>query len=79
MLVYPANTATIGFKPGTHMRIVSLQSITAFACDDAGAVAIEYSMIAVGMFLAIIASFPSISSAVKGKFLSVGGYFATIQ
>jgi Flp pilus assembly pilin Flp len=61
------------------MHIVSMQTIKAFAANEHGAVAIEYAMIAVGMFLAIIASFPSISSAVKGKFLSVGGYFATIH
>ncbi len=50
----------------------------AFADDQRGAIAIEYALIAVAMFLAIIASFPSVSSAVKGKFLSIGGYFASI-
>lgn len=43
--------------------------------DDSGAVAVEYAIIAVAMFLAIIPSFLSISGAVEGKLNTIAGYF----
>jgi Flp pilus assembly pilin Flp len=61
------------------MKVDVPQNLKSFAQDQSGAVAIEYTFIAGGMFLAIIATFPLISSAVKGKLMSIGGWFATIN
>jgi pilus assembly protein Flp/PilA len=52
------------------------QSLRDYARDDSGATAIEYALIAVAMAAAIIATFPAVANAVKGKFTSVAGYFA---
>lgn len=41
-----------------------------------GATAVEYSIISVAMFLAIIPAFYLISSAVRLKFIDIGGYFS---
>jgi Flp pilus assembly pilin Flp len=57
------------------MLIVPWHSFRAFMLDQSGATAIEYVMIASAMGLALIASAPILSNAVKGKLLSVGGYF----
>jgi pilus assembly protein Flp/PilA len=58
------------------MFTITLQSFKSFAQDESGATAIEYVMIASAMGLALIASAPILSNAVKGRFLSIGGYFS---
>jgi pilus assembly protein Flp/PilA len=58
------------------MEMSLKQRLKRFVRDDSGATVIEYALIAVAMAIAIIASFPSVSNAVKGKFASVAGYFA---
>ena len=45
--------------------------------DDIGAVAVEYAIIAVAMFLAIIPSFIYVADAVGAALLEIGGYFAS--
>jgi pilus assembly protein Flp/PilA len=58
------------------MEMSLQQSFKRFVHDDSGATVIEYALIAVAMAIAIIATFPSVANAVKGKFTSVAGYFA---
>jgi Flp pilus assembly pilin Flp len=60
------------------MQFVTLQSFKSFAEDQTGAVAIEYVMIAAAMCLALVASTPFLATSVKGKFISIGGYFNSI-
>jgi Flp pilus assembly pilin Flp len=62
----------------TTMHIFTLQSFKEFAQDQAGATAIEYVMIAAAMGLALAASAPVLGTAVKGKFVSIGGYFSAM-
>ncbi len=45
-----------------------------FFKDESGATAIEYGLIAAAMALALITAMPSITSAVKTKFSSLGGH-----
>jgi Flp pilus assembly pilin Flp len=58
------------------MHIVVLQRFRSFWQDQSGATAIEYTLIAGAMGVALIASAPVLSTAVKGKLISVGGYFS---
>jgi Flp pilus assembly pilin Flp len=58
------------------MHIVVLQRFRSFWQDQSGATAIEYVLIAGAMGVALIASAPVLSTAVKGKLISVGGYFS---
>ena len=58
------------------MRKFSLKSVRCFAHDQSGVVAIEYTLIAGAMGIALVAAMPILAPAVKGKLISVGGYFS---
>lgn len=60
------------------MQYITLQSFKSFAKDQSGATAIEYVMIAAAMCLALIASTPFLATSVKGKYISIGGFFNSI-
>jgi Flp pilus assembly pilin Flp len=60
------------------MHFVTLHSIKSFAQNEAGATAIEYVLIAAAMGFALIASAPFLATSVKGKFISVAGFFSLI-
>jgi Flp pilus assembly pilin Flp len=47
-----------------------------FLNADKGAVAIEYAIISVAMFLAIVPGFFYVSTAVQQKLFDIGSYFA---
>jgi pilus assembly protein Flp/PilA len=47
------------------------QLISRFLYDETGATAIEYSIIAVGISIVIVASVNGIGSALKAKFVAV--------
>jgi pilus assembly protein Flp/PilA len=48
-----------------------------FLKDESGATAIEYGLIAAAMGLALVTAMPSITSAVKTKFSSIGGHITS--
>jgi pilus assembly protein Flp/PilA len=48
-----------------------------FINDESGATAIEYGLIAAAMGLALVTAMPSISNAVKTKFVSLGSHVST--
>ena len=45
-----------------------------FINDESGATAIEYGLIAAAMGLALVAAMPTVATAIKGKFISLGGH-----
>ena len=49
-----------------------------FLRSEDGATAIEYALIAVGMVLAIIAAFPSITTAINTRFSGIGTSFSAL-
>jgi pilus assembly protein Flp/PilA len=51
--------------------VLMRQLISRFLHDETGATAIEYSIIAVGISIVIVASVNGIGSAVKAKFVAV--------
>lgn len=57
------------------MHILIMQSFKSFGEDQSGATAIEYVMIASAMGLALAASMPFLSTSVKGRYISIGGFF----
>ena len=52
--------------------------IDRFIRDESGAVAIEYSLIAGAMFLAISPAFYLVRDAINVKFAAIASYFTTI-
>jgi pilus assembly protein Flp/PilA len=48
-----------------------------FLKDESGATAIEYGLIAAAMGLALVTAMPTIASAIKTKFSSIGGHVAS--
>jgi pilus assembly protein Flp/PilA len=48
-----------------------------FMQDDSGATAIEYGLIASAMALCLIAAMPSITNALKGRFITIGTNITT--
>jgi pilus assembly protein Flp/PilA len=48
-----------------------------FLKDESGATAIEYGLIAAAMGLALVVAMPSITNAIKTKFVSIGGHVST--
>ncbi len=48
-----------------------------FLKDESGATAIEYGLIAAAMGLALVAAMPSITSAIKTQFSSLGGHITS--
>lgn len=60
-------TTTRSRRPGAFRLLVS------FASDRGGATAIEYALIAAGIFLAIAAVVPQVGVAVNGLFEKVNG------
>lgn len=53
-----------------------LHALKSLLKNDQGAVAVEYAIIAIAMFLAIIPSFLFVSSAVGVKLTDVAGYLS---
>ncbi len=51
------------------------KSVLACLRDDRGAVAVEYGIIAMAMFAAIIPAFLYVASGVQTKFSEIGSYF----
>ncbi len=49
---------------------------TLLSCED-GAVAVEYGIIAIAMFAAIVPGFLYVASGIQTKFSDIGGYFGT--
>jgi Flp pilus assembly pilin Flp len=54
------------------------QLYRAFAADDAGAMAIEYSLIAGAMFLALVPAIYYVADAVSEKFLLIPDWLNSI-
>ena len=48
-----------------------MQLVARFLCDEAGATAIEYGLIAAGISVVIIASVNAIGTSLNGKFDSI--------
>jgi pilus assembly protein Flp/PilA len=48
-----------------------------FLQDESGATAIEYGLIASAMALCLIAAMPSITTALKGRFTTIGTNITT--
>jgi pilus assembly protein Flp/PilA len=48
-----------------------------FLKDESGATAIEYGLIAAAMALALVTAMPSITTALTGKFASIGTSITT--
>lgn len=54
-----------------------MQKFLLFWKDEAGATAIEYSLIAAAMGLALIAVMPVLASAVTNSFTSIAGHISS--
>ncbi len=52
----------------TSFRLKTEDVLRAFACDESGATAIEYALIATGISVAIIVGFTHMGSSVKTLF-----------
>lgn len=60
------------------MKIVlTLGKARAFAVNEDGAVAVEYGIIAMAMFAALIPAFLYVASGIQMKFSAIGGYFGS--
>ena len=52
------------------------KSALSFIQDENGAVAVEYGIIAMAMFAAIIPAFIYVASGIQTKFSEIGSYFS---
>lgn len=57
------------------MHFNAIKAAQDYLKDENAAVAVEYAIIAVAMFLAIIPSFIYVADAVGATLLDIGGYF----
>jgi Flp pilus assembly pilin Flp len=65
-------------RRGETMHFLVFKSIQRFLSDVDGAVAVEYGIITVAMFLALVPGFYYVSSSTMQKFLDIGQYWFDI-
>jgi Flp pilus assembly pilin Flp len=57
-------------------KVADMGCVRSFLADETGAVAVEYGIIAMALFAAIIPAFLYVASGIQSKFSDVAAYFA---